>query len=202
MAGITQRGAPRAERNRYGSAMGLGCAKTPALAPHVEISLSNCISESQIILHTRGSMPCWRIVFSTFCGCMSFYTARVIRVTSTQPLASPDVRFASNTDRIGASQRTVAMCHKATYAVQQKLRSIRSPRRCGRSSTGNFWMRRRNFIALLAAARWPDPRGPTAWPGGAIFPIKSNRGFAVLARSRDLPRARSRALPAPPGQNS
>jgi hypothetical protein len=23
-------------------------------------------SESQIILHTRGSMPCWRIVFSTF----------------------------------------------------------------------------------------------------------------------------------------
>jgi hypothetical protein len=33
------------------SQMGLGCAKTPALAPHVEISLSNCISESQIILH-------------------------------------------------------------------------------------------------------------------------------------------------------
>jgi hypothetical protein len=22
-------------------------------------------------------MPCWRIVFSTFCGCMSFYTTRV-----------------------------------------------------------------------------------------------------------------------------
>src|SRR5215468_10171355 len=33
------------------SALGLGCAKTPALAPHVEISLSNCISGSQIILH-------------------------------------------------------------------------------------------------------------------------------------------------------
>src|SRR5260221_6114506 len=42
------------------SQMGLGCAKTPALAPHVEISLINCISESQIILHARGSMPCWR----------------------------------------------------------------------------------------------------------------------------------------------
>jgi hypothetical protein len=56
---------------------GLGCAKTPALAAHVEISLINCISESQIILHARGSMPCWRIVFSTFRGCMSFYTARV-----------------------------------------------------------------------------------------------------------------------------
>src|SRR5262245_57347728 len=45
------------------SALGLGCAKTPALALHVEISRSNCISESQIILHTPGSMPCWRIVF-------------------------------------------------------------------------------------------------------------------------------------------
>jgi hypothetical protein len=57
--------------------MGLGRAKTSAVAPHVEISPSNCISGSQIIPHTRGSMPCWRIVFSTFRGCMSFYTARV-----------------------------------------------------------------------------------------------------------------------------
>src|SRR6516162_6687612 len=56
------------------SASGLGCAKTPALALHVETSRSNCISESQIILHPPGSMPCWRIVFSTFRGCMSFYT--------------------------------------------------------------------------------------------------------------------------------
>src|SRR5262245_22004372 len=59
------------------SLVGLGCAKTPAVAPHVEISPGNCIPESQIILHTRGSMPCWRIVFSTFCGCMSFYTGSV-----------------------------------------------------------------------------------------------------------------------------
>src|SRR5262245_40648986 len=60
------------------SQLGLGCAKTLAVAPHVEISPGNCIPESQIILHTRGSMPCWRIVFSTFCGCMSFYTGSVI----------------------------------------------------------------------------------------------------------------------------
>ena len=59
------------------SASGLGCAKTPAVAPHVEISPGNCIPESQIILHTRGSMTCWRIVFSTFCGCMSFYIGSV-----------------------------------------------------------------------------------------------------------------------------
>ncbi len=38
------------------SAMGLGRAKTPALASRVETSRSNCISESQIILHRRGSM--------------------------------------------------------------------------------------------------------------------------------------------------
>src|SRR5215469_2725993 len=68
---LTPRG--RARRTLM-SGLGLGCAKTSALAPHVEISLSNCISESQIILHTPGSMPCWRIVFSTFRGCMSFYT--------------------------------------------------------------------------------------------------------------------------------
>src|SRR5262249_8733738 len=59
------------------SALGLVCAKTTALAPHVEISLINCISESQNILHTRGSMPRWRIVFSTFRECMSFHAGWV-----------------------------------------------------------------------------------------------------------------------------
>jgi len=67
-------GVHRNKERRLMSELGLGCAKTPALAPDVEISPSNCISESQIMLHTRGSMPCWRIVFCTFRGCMSFYT--------------------------------------------------------------------------------------------------------------------------------
>src|SRR6266581_3855261 len=80
------------------AAKGLGCAKTPAVAPHVEISPSNCIPESQIILHTRGSMPCWRIVFSTFCGCMSFYTARVMSDAVNGGDASSYVRFASKAD--------------------------------------------------------------------------------------------------------
>src|SRR5262249_6844307 len=44
----------------------------------VEASRRNCIPESQILLHTRDVMPSRRIVFSTFRGCMSFYTARVI----------------------------------------------------------------------------------------------------------------------------
>src|SRR5260221_5937382 len=75
------------------SVPGLGCAKTPAVAPHVEISPSNCIPESQIILHTRGSMPCWRIVFSTFCGCMSFHTARVNSVIVHWDDAVANVRY-------------------------------------------------------------------------------------------------------------
>src|SRR6266550_3323658 len=93
------------------SPVGLGCAKTPGIAPHVEISPSNCIPKSQIILHTRASMPCWRIVFSTFYGCMSFYTARVNRVASRRARHLRHVRYASDSDPIGAQQRTVAMYH-------------------------------------------------------------------------------------------
>ena len=93
------------------SGSGLGCAKTPAVAPHVEISPSNCIPESQIILHTRGVMPSWRIVFSTFRDCMSFYTARVIRVRPMQSTASSDVRFTSNSVRISAEKRIDAERH-------------------------------------------------------------------------------------------
>src|SRR5262249_56219433 len=60
------------------SEKGLGCVKTSTLAAGVEASRRNCIPESQILLHTRDVMPSWRIVFSTFRGCMSFYTASVI----------------------------------------------------------------------------------------------------------------------------
>jgi len=81
------------------SEMGLGRVKTPALAAHVETSRSNCISESQIILHTRGLMPCWRIVFSTFGGCMSFYTARVISDRDGPGHTTMHVRFAPKADR-------------------------------------------------------------------------------------------------------
>src|SRR6516225_2199205 len=60
------------------SEKGLVCVKTSTLAAGVEASRRNCIPESQILLHARDVMPSWRIVFSTFRGCMSFYTARVI----------------------------------------------------------------------------------------------------------------------------
>src|SRR5262245_29390549 len=76
--------------------------------PRVEISPGNCIPESQIILHTRGSMPCWRIVFSTFCGCMSFYTGSVKIVLSVMSAArplSPHEQTSAGTNRTAASCR-------------------------------------------------------------------------------------------------
>src|SRR6266436_8203454 len=76
------------------SAVGLGCVKTPTLAARVETSRRNCVLESQIILHTRGVMPPWRIVFSTFRDCMSFYTARVIRVGGHRSRLLAHVRIA------------------------------------------------------------------------------------------------------------
>src|SRR6266436_2198581 len=75
------------------SLVGLGCVKTSVLAAHVETSRSNSISESQIILHTRASMRRWRIVFSTFRGCMSF-THGVIPGSSHTPalrISSPGI---------------------------------------------------------------------------------------------------------------
>jgi hypothetical protein len=42
-----------------------------------------------------------------------------MRVVSLCPRCSWHVRYASDSDRIGAWQRTVAMCQKATFALQQ-----------------------------------------------------------------------------------
>src|SRR5260370_13760105 len=64
------------------SLVGLGCAKTPAPAAHVETSRRNCAPWSRIVLRARCSIPCWRIVFSTFRNCMSFHTGWVIHVVS------------------------------------------------------------------------------------------------------------------------
>jgi hypothetical protein len=75
------------------SEMGLGCVKTPVVAESVETFGSNCTPESQITLRTPAFDTRWRIVFSTFRRCMSFYTARVNRFTWTSPRASAHVRF-------------------------------------------------------------------------------------------------------------
>ena len=56
---------------------GLGYAKTPAPAAHVETSQRDCAPWSRIVLRARCSIPCWRIVFSTFRNCMSFCTGWV-----------------------------------------------------------------------------------------------------------------------------
>jgi hypothetical protein len=137
------------------SQMGLGCAKTPALAPHVEISLSNCIFESQIILHTRGSMPCWRIVFSTFRGCMSFYTARV-------KLGHPgDVRLHDHSSPESGSPFAILLCRKSArtgceQSQQSSLYSITSSARTsndgGTSSPSDFAVLRLRTVSYLVGA--------------------------------------------------
>src|SRR6059058_3308786 len=99
--------------------MGLGCAKTPAPAAHVQTSRRNCAPWSRIVLRARCSIPCWRIVFSTFRNCMSFHTGWVNRVGPTQPTASPDVRFTSNSVRISAGHGTDGKYQKRTHAPQQ-----------------------------------------------------------------------------------
>jgi hypothetical protein len=58
-----------------------------------------------------------------------------IRVGPKQAAALPDVRFTSDSDQTGASQRSDALCHKPTYAVQQTRRySITSSARPSSSS--------------------------------------------------------------------
>jgi hypothetical protein len=109
------------------SELGLGCAKTPAVAPRVEIFPSNCISESQIVLHTRGSTPCWRIVFSTFLGCMSFYTARVRLGRGGMSALSP---FYPQLRTLVGAAGTAAQCHFRTPAPQQNYSITSSASAC------------------------------------------------------------------------
>src|SRR6266478_5082530 len=99
--------------------LGLGCVKTPTLAARVETSRRNCVPESQIILHTRGVMPSWRIVFSTFRDCMSFYTARVRLGRGGMSALSP---FYPQLRTLVGAAGTAAQCHERTHALQQARR--------------------------------------------------------------------------------
>jgi hypothetical protein len=71
-------------------------------------------------------MPRWRIVFSTFRGCMSFYTARVIR-TSCETAACT---AACNQDEV----LVTAYCGPGRSAVTLiNERSVSCPRRAATS---------------------------------------------------------------------
>jgi hypothetical protein len=59
------------------------------------------------------------------CGISIWPTSAVGQSRRTKQAAtSPDVRFTSDSDQTGASQRSDALCHKATYAVQQGFGAI------------------------------------------------------------------------------
>ena len=76
------------------SALGLGRVKTFALPARVEHLEGTAPRQSPIMLRSRRSIPRYRIVFSTSRRCMSFHTARVIRVRPTRFRRSRHVRFA------------------------------------------------------------------------------------------------------------
>jgi hypothetical protein len=66
---------------------------------------------------------------------------------------SPDVRYASNTDRIGASQRNVALCHKATFAPAA-IAAYRVTFPFGDSGPSRPWLRSRAPGRLHHFGRW------------------------------------------------
>ena len=126
-------------------------------------------------------------------------TAETVEAAGSCMSASP--KSGQIADCLGMS----ALCQQRTHAPQHNQPiSITSSARASRVLDRQFLDEMSNFIALLGSAvAWPLLEALLPGPvRGAIFPIKSNRVFAVLARSRDLPRARSRVLPAPPGRNS
>ena len=116
------------------------CVKTPTVAARVETSRRNCIPESQIILHTRGVMPSWRIVFSTFRRCMSFYTARVI--TGKARREHKISALATKSGHMPRGRLGTNCCHM--HAAKQDLCSITS--------------------AVLASSERPSARRKPAYP--------------------------------------
>jgi hypothetical protein len=94
------------------SGPGLGRVKTQASAARVEHLGAIARRESQIMLRPYGAMPCLRIVFSTFRRCMSFYTARVIRVGPALARRSFYTRSAPKTGHKFKAMATAAKGHE------------------------------------------------------------------------------------------
>src|SRR5262245_57674526 len=73
------------------------------------------------MLHTYGLRRYWRIVFSTFRRCMSFYTARV--TLRRRVVAVPSRLYPSEQTWAPAVSRS-ASCQQRTHAVQQAAPSF------------------------------------------------------------------------------
>ena len=72
------------------------------------------VLSTERIAHLGTAGDCCAAAFQS-----SLCRSWVIRVAPTASKASPNVRYAFNSDRIRASQRTDAMCQEATYTPQQ-----------------------------------------------------------------------------------
>ena len=83
----------------------------------------------------------------------------VSRVASGTSRRSWHVRYASNSDPIGASQRSVAMCHLRTHAAQQKTQQIaaalHSITSSARPSSGSGTVH--GALRVAFGRRWSSP---------------------------------------------
>src|SRR5262249_38202865 len=106
---------------------GLGCAKTPAPAAHVETTRRNCAPWSRMMLRARCSTPCWRVVFSTFRRCMSFYkpgSSSTHAVEATRPCLSASPPKATFTDEDVMRRFAPIASHCAAIKSADFLRAI------------------------------------------------------------------------------
>src|SRR5256886_6152132 len=113
-------------------------ANASAVATHVEISPSNCIFGSQIILHTRCLMPCWSIVFFFF---QAEDGIRDLTVTGVQTCALPisscaGLRLRSRPD----SRATMVAARLSSTAISE-----------GSSLMARHPNRNLTFVLLLAS---------------------------------------------------
>jgi len=77
---------------------------------------------------------------------------RVNRVASRRSRRSWHVRYASNSDPIGASPRSVAMCHFQTHALQQ--RNISFEGQAYFASLAAFWIRAATSFGCERKIAW------------------------------------------------
>ena len=103
-------------------------APTPAPAARVECLEEIAHHESQIMLRIHRSIPRWRIVFSTFFQCMSFYTARVMNGPKADVRVESALPRTADIDRRGWHVAFVPIPHSCTAATANPHSMIVSAR--------------------------------------------------------------------------
>src|SRR6476620_10698852 len=110
------------------SHLGLGGVKTQASAARVEYLEGIARRESQIMLRPSGATPGWRIVFFTFCRCMSFHTGSV-KLRKSHSTAVPQKADVVLTAANGSFVPIAAVSRCKNYVCKSQTYSITSSAR-------------------------------------------------------------------------